>query len=115
MRILIVGLGLLLLSSVAEAQPLVSTQNGSANRNSVQLFSLLPLLGGQVDVSISWTNRNADLFVLLVCGVDDPLTYGIGAGLLQQNAAFTSGVPPDEDCAIGVSSVGGGSRYRRCT
>ena len=59
MRILIVGLGLLLLSSVAEAQPLVSTQNGSANPNSVQLFSLLPLLGGQVDVSISWTNRNA--------------------------------------------------------
>ena len=87
------------------------TKTGRANRATEQLWSFLNGGTGETKVTLSWTNGNAYLLMILVCGTD-PLVFGVAASGLNRYAEITAGVPQNTSCLVGVSTVRGASSYR---
>jgi len=88
------------------------TKNGRANRTTVERWSFTPVGPGQVQITLSWTNKRADLIMVLVCGIAESNVFGIAAGGLDRVAMINAGVESDVPCEVGVSSDKGTSAYR---
>ncbi len=88
------------------------TKLGTANPNTAQNWAFTPIGTGQVQIVLSWTRNNARLFMALVCGTSDPMTFGTASGTVNRLAVLQVGVIPDLPCILGVSSLRGGSAYR---
>ncbi len=104
----LLALSLLLSASVASAD----TRTGNANRRSVQSWSFVAGGTGQMQIIVNWTNTNARLLLLVLCGVDEPLVYGVASGSVNRLGMVQFAAPPGVPCLAGVSAVRGSSAYR---
>jgi hypothetical protein len=62
--------------------------------------------------TLSWDNADTDLVLVLVCGISDPMTFGVAGGQLSQFARFESGVVGLVPCVLGVGTVTAAATYR---
>ena len=106
-------LGILFLSMLVALPGWADTKKGSANQASIQLWEVTPVGDGQLLVTLSWSNTNADVAMLVVCG-GEPfiLPWGAALGGLNRMAALNVGVVSDVPCLVGVSALRGSSGYR---
>ena len=87
------------------------TKTGVANRATIQQWSFLNGGTGETKVTLSWTNGNAYLLMILTCGTD-PLVFGVAASGLNRYAEITAGVPQNTSCVVAVTTLRGASSYR---
>ena len=100
---IIVALTLVLMSSVAGAD----TKTGIAKRNTLQLWAILSLAGGETKITVTWTKPPSDVATIVVCGSTDPLTFGVASGGLNRYGEIVMGRPSGETCLIGVGTTSG--------
>ena len=67
------------------------TKLGTANPNTAQNWAFTPIGTGQVQIVLSWTRNNARLFMALVCGTSDPMTFGTASGTVNRLAVPSGG------------------------
>ena len=105
-------LGFLLSLILAIPLSAATTVKGRVGSDSEQVWAFVPPGRGQTAVTLTWTKRNADMFVALDCTVDGELvSFGLGAGAqdrMQRIEAGTFG----EACTIAVSSFFGSSPFK---
>ena len=89
-----------------------TTVKGSVGSADERVWAFVPFGEGQTMITLTWTKKNADMFVALDCTVDGELvSFGLGAALqdrIQRIEAGTFG----EACTIAVSSFSGSSPFR---
>ncbi len=105
-------MGLMLVAVLVAVPVSADTKLGRANPNTAQNWAFTPIGTGQVQIVLSWTKNNARLFMALVCGTSDPMTFGTASGTVNRLAVLQVGVIPDLPCILGVSSLRGSSAYR---
>jgi len=106
-------LGILFLSMFVALPGWADTKKGSANPSSIQLWEVTPVGDGQLLITLSWSNTNADVAMLVVCGAEPfILPWGAALGGLNRMAALNVGVVSDVPCLVGVSALRGSSGYR---
>ena len=88
------------------------TKIGRAKPNSLQNWRFTPFVNGQAQIVLSWTSKNATLFMVLVCGISNPLTFGASGGGLNRVAIMDVGLIAGVPCLLGVTSFQGTSGYR---
>ena len=109
----VISIGLLAVILLLCASPgWADTRTGQANRTTQQLWRFFNFGRGEAKVTLSWTKANANLVMVLVCGVTDPQTFGIAAAGLNRYAEITAGVPASTTCLVGVSAATIPSAYR---
>ena len=82
-----------------------ATQTGNVTNGSSVYYSFTPLASGQFTATLSWDAQPANLFMILVCGTSDPMTFGIGGGQLDRTARLESGLLGLFPCVMGVSGT----------
>ena len=105
-RIMIVFLFVFAFAIPGNAQTTTSTVN--ADQVTTYTFTAA---GETQDITVSWKNPNAKLFLVLVCNNAAPLAYGIADGGIDRFARLVAGVPSGYECALGISSHVEGSVY----
>ena len=109
MKNIILGLSL----SLILALPLsaATTVKGKIGTNGEKVWAFVPHGDGQTAITLTWSKKNADMFVALDCTVDGELvSFGLGAASqdrVQRIEAGTFG----EACTIAVSSFYGTSPF----
>ncbi len=88
-----------------------TTLKGKVGSNGEKVWAFVPQGDGQTTVTLTWSKKNADMFVALDCTVDGELiSFGLGAAAqdrVQRIEAGTFG----EACTIAVSSFSGSSPF----
>lgn len=103
---------LLLLLTVFAVPVFADTVTAKANANSTKAWTFTPEDAVAVDLSVFWTVKTSNLFMLLICGEgENALTFGIAAGdsdrFLNIEAGLLSGLP----CVVGVASFDNASKF----
>ena len=109
--VLCVLFSLFAVTSASAQNPAATTITGTATNGTNQTYTFTSG-SGQVTATLSWDTQGANLFMVLVCGSSDALTYAAAAGLLDRFARFESGVPGHTPCVVGVSSAHQTANYR---
>ena len=94
------------------SQVRADTRTGTANLATIQNWAFTPVGAGQVTITLSWTTKKADLAMVLVCGIAEPVVFGITGGGLDQMGVINAGVESDVPCEVGVTSNKNRSKYR---
>ncbi len=88
-----------------------TTVKGKVGSHGEKVWAFVPQGDGQTTVTLTWSKKNADMFVALDCTVDGELvSFGLGAAdqdRVQRIEAGTFG----EACTIAVSSFSGSSPF----
>jgi len=88
-----------------------TTVKGKVGSNGERVWAFVPSGDGQTSITLTWTKKNADMFVALDCTVDGEfVSFGLGAAAqdrVQRIEAGTFG----ETCTIAVSSFSGSSPF----
>ena len=100
----------LAIAGPADAQ---ATQTGNISNGASVYYTFTPLASGQLIATLSWDSQPATLFLVLVCGTSDPVSYGVGAGQLDRTARLEAGILGLNPCVIGVSGMPGSSAAYR--
>ena len=80
--------------------------------NGEKSWGFIPFGDGQTLISLSWTKRSADMFVVLSCFIDgEEIIFGTGAAIQDRIQRIEAGAFGDA-CFIGVSSFSGSSAFR---
>jgi hypothetical protein len=82
-----------------------TTQTGSVSAGATKYYRLTPSNSGQFTATVSWDNSQSTVFLLIVCGTNDPQAFGVGAGGLDRLAQFESGLIGLTPCLLGVSTT----------
>ena len=88
------------------------TRIGVAKAINLQSWSFINFGAGETKITVSWTKSAINVIVILVCGTSDPQVFGIAAAGLNRYAEIVAGVPPNQTCLVGVSTVQGNTAYR---
>ncbi len=102
--VVLVALVIVLVAIQVNAQE-QGTHPGTASPGVTQFYSFTPSVSGQLTATLSWDNQTSNLLLVLVCGTDDILTYGVAAGGLDRMARLESGLIGLNPCVLGVSTV----------
>ncbi len=99
----------LLLATVSTAATTVKSRVGP---NGEKSWAFIPFGDGQTLITLSWSKRSADMFVVLSCVIDgDEIIFGTGAAIQDRIQRIESGAFGDT-CFVGVSSFSGSSAFR---
>jgi hypothetical protein len=99
---------LLLASSISAA----TTVKSKVGPNGEKSWGFIPFGDGQTLISLTWSKRSADMFVVLSCLIDgEEIIFGTGAAIQDRIQRIEAGAFGDA-CFIGVSSFSGSSPFR---
>jgi hypothetical protein len=82
-----------------------STQTGTVSPGANRNFRFTPAGSGQFTATLSWDNAGSTLLMVLVCGTDNPISYGAAAGGLDRTARLESGLIGLNPCLIAISTT----------
>ena len=85
-------------------------RGGNANPNSYARYNFTTPFHGEVNITILWTNRNADLHVAVVCA--NGFLAGQSFGFLDRVIHLTVGLPGGFACTVLVNTFRGTSAFR---
>ena len=102
-----------LLFAVALPQPAYAgTVTGRATATGTKIYTFIADDDGQVLMTLTWTSKSADLFMLTIDGTTDPLTWCIGAADQSRTQRCEFGAFRSQLYAIGVASFSGASKFQ---
>ena len=106
------ALALLMTILLASASSAATTVKSRVGPNGEKSWGFIPFGDGQTLISLSWTKRSADMFVVLSCFIDgEEIIFGTGAAIQDRIQRIEAGAFGDA-CFIGVSSFSGSSPFR---
>lgn len=88
-------------AQTAEAQ---GTFAGTVSPGATRYYSFTPSASGQLTATLSWDNQSSSLLMILVCGTDPVITFGVAAGSMDRTARLESGLIGLNRCLLGVST-----------
>jgi hypothetical protein len=88
-----------------------TTVKGKVGSTGERVWAFVPHGDGQTMITLTWTKKNADMFVALDCTVDGELvSFGLGAAAQERVQRIEAGTF-GEACTIAVSSFYGSSSF----
>ena len=106
------AIALLITLLLATASSAATTVKSKVGPNGEKSWGFIPFGDGQTLITLSWSKRSADMFVVLSCVIDgEEIIFGTGAALQDRIQRIEAGAFGDV-CFIGVSTFSGSSPFR---
>ena len=104
---------LLIVGLVLVTAPLsADTRSGKVNPSKDFFYEVFSFFGGQMNATLTWQKKSAQLFLVMVCGDSvTTLDWGVAASEQDRTQRLDVGVLPGLSCVIGVSTFSGASKF----